>query len=339
VRVDKAWGTIVNLEGRQHSGPRPRTSKQSRGTRMRSVLRFMRRHGWLRPRRIGCLLVVLAITTTWLVSQAVEGVNALFRPPVVAGNPLGTAAPAPPIHRGSPTVDRITQRGQLIVAIRDVPGLAQRSASSEHYSGFDIALAQLIAHDLGVDPDRTSFKPLPAGVREASLNRGEVDLVLGGYEVNATPSANVAVAGPYLVRALQLAVPVTSRATDLNSLGHEQVCAPDGSLAAATLATRGVAVQTRATLADCAALLGGPVGAIAGDQTAIAAVLSQAPGTLRVLDEPVGITEYGIGLPPGDPVLHDRITAVLRHAIEDGTWARLYAEYLGSPVPGAPVPR
>jgi glutamate transport system substrate-binding protein len=306
---------------------------------MKSVLRFMRRHGWLRPRRIGCLLVVLAITMTWLVSQAVEGVNALFRRPVVAGNPLGAAAPARPPSSGSPAVDRIAQRGRLIVAIRDMPGLAQRSASSGDYTGFDIALVQLIAHDLGIDPARTSFKPLPAGVREASLNRGEVDLVLGGYEVNATSSANVAVAGPYLVRALQLAVPLSSRATDLNSLGHEQVCVPDGSSAAAALATRGVAVQSRSTLADCAALLGGRVGAIAGDQTALAAVLSQAPGTLRVLGEPVKTTEYGIGLPPGDPVFHDRITAVLRHAIEDGTWARLYAEYLGSPVPRAPVPR
>jgi ABC-type amino acid transport substrate-binding protein len=299
----------------------------------------MRRHGWLRPRRIGCLLVVLAIATVWLVGRAVEGVNAVFRAPVVAGNPLSTVAPARPASTGSPAVDRISQRGRLIVAIQDVPGLAQRSAKSGDYTGFDVALVQLIAHDLGVDPARTSFKPMPAGIREGALGRGEVDLVVGGYEISAKPRTNVAVAGPYLVRGLQVAVPATSRVIDLNSLGHGTVCVPNGSSAAAALTARGIAVQTRASLADCVDLLGGRIEAIAEDQATVAAVLSQMHGTLRMLGEPVGTIEYGIGLAPGDPVLHDRITAVLRQAIDDGTWSRLYAQYLGSPVPRPPVPR
>jgi glutamate transport system substrate-binding protein len=68
-------------------------------------------------------------------------------------------------------------------------------------------------------------------------------------------------------------------------------------------------------------------------------LLSQEPGTLRVVGEPLGTTEYGIGLSPGDPLLRQRVPAVLRHAIDDGTWARLYAEYLGTPVPNPPVLR
>ncbi|MDQ3905234.1 MAG: transporter substrate-binding domain-containing protein [Actinomycetota bacterium] len=263
----------------------------------------------------------------------------MLRAPVVAGNPLSTAAPARPASNGSPAIDRISQRGRLIVAIQDVPGLAQRSASSGDYTGFDIALVQLIAHDLGVDPARTSFKPMPAGIREGALGRGEVDLVVGGYEISGKPSTNVTIAGPYLVRALQLAVPATSGVTDVNSLGHGKVCVPDGSSAAAALTARGIAVQTRASLADCVGLLGGRVEAIGGDQPTVAAVLSHMHGTLRLLGEQVGTTEYGIGLAPGDPVLHDRITAVLRHAIDDGTWGLLYAQYLGNPVPRPPVPR
>ncbi len=216
---------------------------------------ILRRHGRLRPKRVGCLLVVLVIGTMWLVGQVVDGVNSLFRPPVVTGNPLDTVAPARPPSTGSPTIDRITARGKIIVAVREAPGLAQRSDRGG-YTGFDIALLELIAHDLSVDPARTSFKPLPAGTREAALGRGEVDLLLGGYEITAAPSTRVASAGPYLV-----------------------------------------------------------------------------------LSKQVGSTEYGIGLPSGDPVLHDRITAVLRHAIDDGTWARLYAQYLGTPVPSPPAPR
>lgn len=297
----------------------------------------MRRRGWLRRRRIGCLLVVLVIAVMWLVGRAVDGVNALFAPPVVTGNPLGSAAPARSASSGSPTIDRVAQRGKLIVAIQEAPGLAQRSSGSSPYTGFDIALLDLIAHDLRVDPALTSFKPLPASVREAALDRGEADFLLGGYEIRASQPSNVGSAGPYLVRPLQVAVPADSPVSDLRSLGQREVCAPAGSPATTALAARGVALQTRATLASCADLLGARIGAVAGDQAAMTALLSRTPRTLRMLTEPLGTTEYGIGLPPGDPVLHDRITAVLRRAIEDGTWARLYAEYLGTPVPSPPV--
>lgn len=217
----------------------------------------MRRRGWLRPRRIGYLLVLLlivVIVALWVLGRAVDGATDLFRdhPVPVAGNPFDTVAPASPASSGSPTIDRITRRGKLIVAIQEAPGLAQRSPSSGGYTGFDIAMLDLVTHDLGVDPTRTSFKPLAGGSREAALGRGEADLALGGYEITAARSAEVGIAGPYLV---------------------------------------------------------------------------------------LGSTEYGIALPPGDLVLRERVTAVLRRAIDDGTWARRYAQYLGTPVPDPPVLR
>ena len=217
----------------------------------------MRRRGWLGPRRIGCLLVLLVIVVIaalWVLGRAVNGATDLFHdhPAPVAGSPFDTVAPARPASSGSPTIDRIVQRGKLIVAIQEAPGLAQRSPGSGGYTGFDIAMVDLITRDLGVDPARTSVKRLAGGRREAALCRGEADLALGGYQITAAHSAKVSIAGPYLV---------------------------------------------------------------------------------------LGSTEYGIGLPPGDPVLRERVTAVLRRAIDDGTWTRLYAQYLGTPVPNPPVLR
>ncbi|MBV9162921.1 MAG: transporter substrate-binding domain-containing protein [Pseudonocardiales bacterium] len=313
----------------------------SPGTWAESVRGIMHRRGRLRPRRIGCLFILFVIAALWVLGRAVGEVSALFsnHPAPVAGKPFDTVVPARPARSGSPTIDRIALRGKLIVAIQEAPGLAQRSPNSDDYTGFDVALLGLIARDLGVDPARTSFKPLAASSREAALGRAEADLVLGGYEITAAHSAKVAIAGPYLVRPLRLAVPATSPVTGLNSLGSGEVCAPADSAAAAVLADRGVGLQTQATLRACASLLGRRVEAIAGDQAAVAALLSQAPGTLRMIGEPLGTTEYGIGLPPDDPLLRERVTAVLRHAIDDGTWARLYAEYLGTPVPSPPVLR
>ncbi len=47
-------------------------------------------------------------------------------------------------------------------------------------------------------------------------------------------------------------------------------------------------------------------------------------------------SRYGFGLPAGDEVLRNRVQAVLRQAVADGTWERLYAEHLGTPVPDPP---
>lgn len=301
----------------------------------------MRRRGWLRPKRIGCLLVLLVIAALWVLGRVVDGVSDLFgdQPAPVAGSPFDTVAPARPASSGSPTIDRITQRGKLIVAVQEAPGLAQRSPGSSNYTGFDIALLDLIAHELGVDPATTSFKPLAGTSREAALRRGEADLVLGGYEITPQRRAQVDIVGPYLVRPLRLAVPANSQIAGLNSLGDGEVCTLADSPTAVALAARGVPLQTRATLAACVNLLGGRVQAIAGDQAAVAAMLAEAPGTLRMVGEPLGTTEYGIGLAPGDQVLRERVTTVLRRAIDDGTWARLHAQYLGTPVPNPPAPR
>jgi polar amino acid transport system substrate-binding protein len=224
-----------------------------------AVLQLMRSRGWLRPKRIGSallMLVVIMFVTMWLVGRAVDGIASSFgnSPASVPGGPYSaypSAAPARPASSGSATIDRIRGRGRLIVAIQESPGFSQRSSSSGGYTGFDIALLEVIAHDLGVDPARTSFKPLPPSSREGALLRGEADLIIGGFEIPAA-DPSVSTAGPYLVRSG---------------------------------------------------------------------------------------TEYGIGLAPGDPVLHDRITAVLRRAIDDGTWARLYRQYFGAAPPSAPVLR
>ncbi|MGH4011816.1 MAG: transporter substrate-binding domain-containing protein [Pseudonocardiaceae bacterium] len=331
---------MADLEPRRPSAGSPSQPKPSPG-RSWSALHVMRRRGWLRPKRIGCLLVLLVIAALWVLGRVVDGVSDLFgeRPAPVAGSPFDTVAPAPPVGSGSPTIDRITQRGKLIVAVQESPGLAQRWSGSGNYTGLDIALLDLIARELGVDPTATNFKPLAGTSREAALGRGEADLVLGGYEITAQRRAQVDIAGPYLVRPMRLAVPENSQFSGLNSLGDGEVCAPADSPTAAALAARGVGLQTRATLAACVNLLGDRVKAVAADEAAVAAMLAEAPGTLRMVGEPLGTTEYGIGLAPGDQVLRERVTGVLRRAIDDGTWARLHAQYLGIPVPNPPLPR
>ena len=331
---------MPDLDPRRATPELPAGPKPSPGNRSRMMLPAVRWRRWLRPRRIGCLLVLLLLlggTALWVLGRVVD----VFRdhPAPVAGSPFDTVAPPRPASSGSPTLDRIIQRGKIIVAIQEVPGLAQRSSGSDGYTGFDIALLDLIARDLGVDPATITFKSLTAGSREAAVGRGEADLILGGYAITPQRTDEVGIAGPYLTRPLRLAVPTSSPVTGLDSIGPGTVCVQAASPAAAALVARGVELQARSTLESCVNLLEDRVAAIAGDQAAVAALLTKAPGTLRMVSEPLGTTEYGIGLPPGDQQLRERITAVLQRAINDGTWDRLYAKYLGDPVPSPPTLR
>jgi len=234
----------------------PPGSRPPLGTRAWQVYRELRRRGVLTVRRLGCavlVLIVVAVAALALLDRAADGVAALFvdEPDAVAGSPFDTVAPSTPAGSGSEVVDRIVARDRLIVAVQEVPGLVQRDPATGEYTGFDIALLDLVARGLGADPERTSFKPLPAGSREAALERGEVDLVAGGYEITDQRRSEVTFAGPYLIN-------------------------------------------------------------------------------------PPGGTRYGFGLPVGDDVLRDRVQAVLREVVADGTWTRLYAEHLGTPAPDPP---
>jgi ABC-type amino acid transport substrate-binding protein len=188
----------------------------SRGSRALAVVRALRDGGWLRPRRIGCLLLVLLVLVwlaLWALSSAVNSTIAVLDPPPppITGNPLAPVAPTTPAGSGSYVLDRITQRGQLYVAIRnqDVPGVAERvrgagtgSNNTEfgHYTGFDLALLEHLAKDLGVDLADIRMKRVSASFGESMLqpDRGEADLLLGGYEITPQRRAVVDVAGPYL---------------------------------------------------------------------------------------------------------------------------------------------
>ncbi|MGH3914741.1 MAG: transporter substrate-binding domain-containing protein [Pseudonocardiaceae bacterium] len=327
----------------QHPWPDPPPGPSpSRGTRLWTVLHTLHARGWLRPRRIGCLLLILVIllfALLWAVSSVVNGITAMFRPPPVAGSPFDKVTPTVPASTGPLTADLILD-GRLAVAVQETPGLAERAPGAGGYVGFDIALLELVARDLGTDPAEAIFKPVPTNTAVGMLTRGEANLALGGFTITPQRGAEVGIVGPYLESELRLAVPATSTVTGLNTLGRGEVCAPRNSPAAETLAGKlGDRLTTRASLGACENLLGQSVMAIIGDDLALRHLPAMANGELRLVGDPLGTTEYGIAVAPEDEVLRQRVTAVLRTAIADGTWARLYAEYLGTPVPEPPIIR
>lgn len=224
--------------------PDPRSDRQRR-----QMPRWVHRTLW----RAGCALMVFMVAFVALVGTVAVVLGGEQEDASGAGSAFDREKPRTAPSSGSATIDLITRRGRLVVAVRELPGLASRDPATREWAGFEVEIARLIAADLGVDPARTVFKPIAGRSREAALVDGDVDLVFG-YPSAEARRAQLGFAGPYL----------------------------------------------------------------------------SSP-------QPLGRTDYGIGLRPGDEVLRARVGAVLRRAVADGTWGRLYAEYLGTPVPQPPV--
>ncbi|MCA1186056.1 hypothetical protein LCD36_06305 [Saccharopolyspora sp. 6T] len=116
-----------------------------------------------------------------------------------AASPRPGAAPPPPVELGgSATLEEVRQRGSLLVGLRaEEPRFATRDGS--RYRGFDVEVAELVAQGLGLDPrTQISYRMLPPTLRDGSLARGEVDLLVGGAEPG---ESGVDAVGPYAVTA------------------------------------------------------------------------------------------------------------------------------------------
>ncbi len=125
----------------------------------------------------------------------------------------GTEVPAPSVAQdvtvtGSPTFDRMTQRGTVIIGVKnDQPGLGYLNPTTNRYEGFDIEISRLIAAKLGFDPEtKIEYKAIPSAAREQAIITGQVDYYVGTYTINDARKEQISFAGPYFVAGQDLLV-------------------------------------------------------------------------------------------------------------------------------------
>lgn len=209
--------------------------------------------------------------------------------------------------------------GTLVVGVRTgQPGLVSRLPDGR-YRGFDIEVAQYVAHALGYRDDQVVYTP----------DTARADLVVGA----TGPRGSRFVAGPYLVTSTDILV----RADDLSirrprDLARKRVCATRES--AEPLVKRFGTRWRQFFLAEanlpaaCAPLLAsGRTDAIVADAPVLAGLSAQYPGKFRFSGKPLATEKYGIAA--GSAALRDRVEEALRRMFEDGTWKRTVIEQLG----------
>ncbi len=231
----------------------------------------------------------------------------------------------------------IVKRGRLVVGVSADSYLlgSLQPGSVDTFAGFDIDVAREVARDLLGSPDRVTFKVITAADRVDAVNAGVakngVDLVARNFTMTCDRWESVNFSAAYFDAAQDTLVAPGVPETKLQQLGTKgrRVCAPKGStsLNALPRLARGATPVGADQHTACLALLQeGSVDAITGDNTVLAGLRAQSPGT-KVLKERLSQEPYGLASAKAHPEVARFATGVLARMIKDGTWQRLYDKY------------
>jgi glutamate transport system substrate-binding protein len=262
------------------------------------------------------------------------------------GSGVTQSAAAGVTVEGSPTFQAMTQRGRVVMGVRnDQPGLGFQDATTGQYTGFDVEIARLVAAQLGFGPDKIDYKVVPSAAREDTIERGEIDYMVGTYTINDNRKQRVSFAGPYYVAGQSLLVRSDDNAiTSKDTLKGKKVCSVTGSTPIQrvkdqqlTEPTNIVEFQTYSQCVD--QLINNQVDVVTTDDAILKGFAAQQPDKLKVVGDTFSTEPYGIGLKKDDSALRNKINDILAAAETDGTWKKIYDGTLGkSGSPADPPP-
>lgn len=237
---------------------------------------------------------------------------------------------------GSPTFDRMTARGKVIIGVsEDKPGLGYRNPADGSLTGFEIEIATLVAAGLGFDENQVTFTPVDPTAAPDAFASGAVDMVVNTYMISQGDRELVGFAGPYLATGMTLLVRQNESAiVNQYSVWGHRVCLARGTLSALEFLGGTLTESQNIVLVDswpeCVDLLrGNGVDAVAFTDARLLAHAVAEPDRLRALSVSAATVEYGIALPRGDNPLRDEINGILTKALDDGTWRSIYDRTLG----------
>jgi polar amino acid transport system substrate-binding protein len=107
--------------------------------------------------------------------------------------------------------------------------LAARNPISGRIEGFDADLARQVAKAIFGDSDKIQRRVITTAERIPVLQDGSVDLVISAMTINCARWQQLAFSAEYYRAGQKVLVQLGSKATSLDDLGGQRVCAPAGS--------------------------------------------------------------------------------------------------------------
>ena len=216
----------------------------------------------------------------------------------------------------SPVLDRIQQRGELVVGtMGDMPPLNMTSKDGEIF-GLEADLAKMMAGAMGVKA-RFVTKPFPELL--PALQAGEVDMVLSGMTITPKRNLKVAFVGPYFISGKAFltkvrTIALAKEAEDVNTADTKLVALKDStSEAFARAVLDKTTLFTTGTYDEAVDMvLKDKVQAMIADYPICVVSVFRYPeaGLLSVVT-PLTYEPIGIAIPASDPLLMNWATNTL----------------------------
>jgi len=209
---------------------------------------------------------------------------------------------------------------------------------SRQIVGFDVDVIQAIAQKAGL---AVRIVNTPFTGVFASLDNGDLDLVISGVTITDRRRQSYDFTAPYFEARQLIAVPAASAVSTLQDLTGKKVGVVTGStaddVASRTFGKTSPNIRRfDTTPLIVAELVAGGVDAAIGDNGVIAYRVQEHKG-LKTVNDPAFPKEYfGIVVKKGNTTLRDRLNAGLAAIVADGTYARLYRTWFKTEPPVLP---
>ncbi len=244
-----------------------------------------------------------------------------------------TAATAAPTFAANSTMGKIVAKGKLIVGVKyDQPGFGLKDPATGKIDGFDIAMAKEIGKALGLKDNQIEFTEAVSKNRVPYLQEDKVDMVVATFTINEERKQQIEFSKPYYVAGQSILVKKENtsikQATDL---AGKDVCTAQGSTPAQNLKDN--YPQAKVLLLDAyascvSALKDGRVEAVSTDNVILLGFAAADP-SLKLTGGLFTKEPYGIGVKKGNTDFSTFINGVLDKMFKDGTYDKLYDQYLG----------
>ncbi len=251
----------------------------------------------------------------------------------------GSATAAPSAFAANSTMAKIVANKKLVVGVKfDQPGFGLKDPVSGKVDGFDVAIAKEIGKALGLQENQIEFVESISANRIPYLQEDKVDLVIATMTINADRKTQIEFSRPYFLAGQSILVMKTNTSiTKVEDLNGKTVCSVAGSTSEKNVVAKApqANLQSLTTYAACVeGMKSGRYEAVSTDDIILAG-FAATDTSLKLVGGQFTQEPYGIGIKKGKTDMATYVDSLLTKWFADGTWDRLYNQYLGK-VEGLP---
>jgi polar amino acid transport system substrate-binding protein len=234
------------------------------------------------------------------------------------------------------SLQNILDKKKLVLGLDDsFPPMGFRNEANE-IVGYDVDLAKEVCARLGIE---LVTQPIDWNAKEQELNTGEIDCIWNGFTITEERKQNLLYTPPYLKNAQVIVVKSNSPVQALKDLAGKTAGTQAGSSsvdaiedAPAFKASLKDVIEYKDFLTALMDLDVGGVDAVVIDLVVANDNINRSGKAFRILGETLGEEEFGIGFRKNDKALADKVWETLLAMAQDGTVAKISAQWLGADI-------